>query len=354
MKLNKNDPDSDGDGITDGKETKFIRKKKDGSFHSYVVYSLPSEKDSDGDELWDNEDDTKLHAWKAKTGISKIIEKAGFKYSEKDDKIYSKKECWQRKMGYCAAFDFGAELIGFYIDCEAIYFNYDNKLWLAELWKGQYVGEVGTELGFYYKKDGDDKHCLRYHYRAADDDQPIISVRLKKNGKYLLSKGRSEHWWQTGFVFGDYIYAPDSDLETEVRVEFKNKDMLKAFVYGSINKKSRCKGLSKHYVEQGENKGGKKPTYTIESETIVSFTVKQPQSRQPKSKAVAALENRCSNEKIVDAYNAMKREFKLTDNDPNKMPTIAQVKKHCKKDIYKGYNRFINFIGGRERYVNSK
>lgn len=354
-KLDKTMKDSDEDGLEDREEIVEIKKDKDGFYKGFRLKSDPTKKDTDGDELWDNEDATPFRKWVPKSSIGKAVQTFGFLYSEKDDKIYAKKNCWQDKLGYCRAYDEGAEAIGFLMDCEPIYFHYDESDWLAELWKGQYRVETGAELGFY----GID-HSLNIinWYSVKKDFQPKITLEVKKNGTPFLTKGRSTHWWQTGFRWGEYVANPEDELSVKVTIEFDNDTQLRAFLTGT-DKKSECKkyqGLNAYYqdVNATNHQLGKPLYYVINKENKVSFTVSEPQSTQPKKKAVAKDINKKENKKLVDVYNEILDEFNVKNNDPNNLPLKSLVKKRCSEYKYKIYCKFLSEYIDLRRKFNKK
>jgi hypothetical protein len=60
----------------------------------------------------------------------------------------------QRNFGYAYGYDFAALGMSFILDCEPIFFDYDGKHWMIELWKGQYGLESGCEIGVYTRPIG--------------------------------------------------------------------------------------------------------------------------------------------------------------------------------------------------------
>lgn len=59
--------------------------------------------------------------------LYKAIETAGYLYNPKQDIFYSRKNAWQRNMGYCRLYDEAEAPSGMIVDCEPIYFEYDEK-----------------------------------------------------------------------------------------------------------------------------------------------------------------------------------------------------------------------------------
>ena len=79
---------------------------------------------------------------------------AGFMYDPDQDIIYSRMDAFQRRLGYAFGYDAAALGMSMNLDCEPIFFDYDGKHWMIELWKGQYGLEVGCEIGVYTRPIG--------------------------------------------------------------------------------------------------------------------------------------------------------------------------------------------------------
>lgn len=161
--------------------------------------------------------------------INAVLEKFGFAYSLPKDIFYSLEDSWQRKMGYGKIYDEMAPTMNMVIDCEPIYFEYDNRRYLIELWKGQYGVTTGAEVGI-YTADLSEKDPERVFYHAvSDEEQLLMNITLWKNGKKLFQRGKI-HWWLTGFVLGEFSYP--GELMLEVSISFIEPEMLDAFVKG--------------------------------------------------------------------------------------------------------------------------
>lgn len=168
--------------------------------------------------------------------IDKGIEMAGYEYDAEQDIFVCNMNPWQRNMGYSRLYDEAMAPFGMIVDCEPIYFEYNNKIWLVELWKGQYDLNTGCEIGVYTV----DKPLLNipevYKYMfyncASDTERLTMSFTLKKNGKILFSRDE-RHWWLAGFKLGEY--SEPSELTMNVNITFKNNVMRDAFISGLID-----------------------------------------------------------------------------------------------------------------------
>lgn len=168
--------------------------------------------------------------------LDKVIEAAGYSYDLQQDIFYSNIDAWQRNQGYCRLYDEAAAPLGMIIDCEPIYFEYDNKRWLIEFWKGQYDLTTGCEIGVYVTEEPDldiQGVFKGAFYRCVENaDLLKMSFSLKKNGKILFAR-EDKHWWLTGFKLGEF--SEPSELTMLLSITLKDHNMCKAFVEGLKN-----------------------------------------------------------------------------------------------------------------------
>ncbi len=81
-----------------------------------------------------------------------------YQYSYVDDYYYTNdKQAWQHNFGFGKIYDFFSPYILLEYDYIRIFFTYDERDWMLQLWKGQY-GMVfyGGEIGIYNKKHSDE------------------------------------------------------------------------------------------------------------------------------------------------------------------------------------------------------
>ena len=164
-------------------------------------------------------------------------------------KVYGTKEyiynddtdpaCVQANLGYNRLYDWGAQLIDFSIDTARMKFEYDNKEYMIQIWKGQYIsGEMGTiggEVGLYTRPKG--TVSAIGHYNCAPYEEWLnmeMTVLWDEagNGNYLpqLTRAYSLHWWPTGFVFAQLEDKKNTDpLRVLCRITFKDEEMAQAF-----------------------------------------------------------------------------------------------------------------------------
>ncbi|NLI92844.1 MAG: DUF4474 domain-containing protein [Peptococcaceae bacterium] len=199
------------------------------------------------------------------TGIEQLDELAeltGYSYDPEQDIFISNIRPWQRYIGYCRLYDEFAAPTGMIIDCDEIYFEYQDKQWMIGLWKGQYDMVTGGEIGFY-------KNALKFNipgipnalfYNAVDDEDMLeMSYVLKKNGNVLFTR-KAKHWWLTGFKPGEF--SEPSELSMDISITLKDIFMTNAFLAGM-------------------KKAGYQTEELLIDGNTVSFTFDAPRTRQP-------------------------------------------------------------------------
>lgn len=160
--------------------------------------------------------------------VNKALYPFGFAYDEFEDIIISNNNAWQREMGYSNFYDIHAPLLNIVMDCEPIYFNYNNKEYRIEFWKGQYGITTGAEVGI-YEKDIDSPNKI--YYSVPDSEMLYVQFELFK--RRLLFKRCDYTWWLTGFVLG--LFSKPKELMLKVKIYFPNILMQAAFVEGLFN-----------------------------------------------------------------------------------------------------------------------
>lgn len=238
-----------------------------------------------------------------KEEVENIMKSLGYEYDIKQDIFYSRKDAWQRKYGYCRLYDEAASSFGMILDSEPIYFEYDNKRWLIEFWKGQYGICTGGEVGIYQteKDEGRFSDLFKYRLYNSIQDEAGINVKfsLMKNGEKLFTR-EDRHWWLTGFILGQY--SEPSELEMNIEIMFEDKELLQAFL----------KGLKEAGYYNEEVKV---------SETIVKIKFKKPHTNQPYSRTDKADNfQQMKNKLLCDSYNS------LIDSNLNSFDNLVRLK----------------------------
>ena len=248
--------------------------------------------------------------WTPSSALGHVVYAAGFLYDADQDIIYSRMDALQRNFGYAYGYDAAALGMSAVLDCEPIFFDYDGKLWMIELWKGQYGLESGCEIGVYTRpigstapgyalldatvghRPGDDapSHNLFYDC-AADADMLELSATLNRDGEEMFTRGPEVHWWLTGFRWG--VLSDPSQLSVDVAITLKDGEMCEAFMAGIA--------------------GRPYPNLEVDG-TTVSFTFDRPYAvPQPPKPAPILAAVEAVNAAIVKNYDAQG----FRSNDPN-------------------------------------
>ena len=255
--------------------------------------------------------------------LNNDIKSAGFSYELQGDYFYSLMYCWQREVGYCRLYDDGAPLFNMIIDCEPITFEYDQRRWLIELWKGQYGITTGAEIGIYCtdKEDIQDKRFTGTFYENISDEERIqMSFVLKKKKNVILRRG-DLHWWLTGFVLGEF--SNPKDLTMEAQLTFPNEEMRDCFIGGL----KRVGYQSNEYSMQG---------------MTVSILYKKPYSPQPISRNAAQM-------KVVQKIN--KNNCKLYRKSTKKYKHTLDKVEYIKALAPELYHIFIKSLYAQDLYL---
>lgn len=167
------------------------------------------------------------------TELNRDLEPFGFFYEEEQDIICAEMNPWQREMGYCRLYDVAAPAMNMAIQSEPIYFNYNNRRWLIEFWKGQYGMTTGGEVGMYVtdKEDISIPGVFQGPFFSCVKDEERIPMELilYRNRKKLFER-QELHWWLTAFAAG--MFSKPKQLSMDIRLTFPNRMMQMAFVEG--------------------------------------------------------------------------------------------------------------------------
>ena len=149
----------------------------------------------------------------------------GFSYNAHSKTFYATKDCWQRQFGFTPLFDLLAKIAFDYVT-KRIYFEYDGKEWMIQIWKGNYGFDlfVGGEVGVYNRPDG----TFGLHYNCVTDEEMMpISINVHSDEREYFDREAYPTWWATGFVMTDPV-DPDS-LTLETSIQFPSEEMCEVF-----------------------------------------------------------------------------------------------------------------------------
>lgn len=161
------------------------------------------------------------------------INQAGFDYDNEQGIFYSMIDAWQHDYGYCRFYDECSAPLRMIFDCEPIYFNYNNKRWLIEFWKGQYGICTGVEVGVYaseitiYNERMDSKNI--FYDKISPEEFLDISIVVRKNGEVIFER-KDKHWWLTGFILGEF--SKPNELSVDINITLIDEEMRDAFIQG--------------------------------------------------------------------------------------------------------------------------
>lgn len=250
--------------------------------------------------------------------LNEFMKPYGYAYDPQQDIFYSVIDAWQREMGYTRLYDEAAVLSYIIIDCEPIYFEYDNRRWMIEFWKGQYGMTTGFEIGIYYTDRVDltddlhlkDEYINWTFYNCVDDDNMLkMKFTLIKNGKVMM-KRKAIHWWLTGFKLGEF--SEPQELVANITIEFKNLEMRNAFL----------QGLKRAgYTREEIRVKGK----------IVNLIFDKPKTPQPYTR-IAELEEimQKKNKLLCDSFNEITKDY---DNALDKIKALQDIAPDMLKNI---------------------
>lgn len=187
-----------------------------------------------------------------------------YQYSYIDDYYYTNdKEAWQYDFGFGRVYDIVAPYILLEYDYVRIFFTYENKDWMLQMWKGQY-GMVfyGGEIGIYnreYSEDGVSEWAM-YNCPAEEDWLMMEMTLYHQNihGEYVreFTREYDKYWWCTGFKNGHLRnQEPADELRMVGRITLKDEEMAKIVADGlkeckfKVSKKAGSLGVDQYYKE---------------------------------------------------------------------------------------------------------
>ena len=195
--------------------------------------------------------------------LNRDLEPFGFLYDEKQDIVYSGMYPWQRELGYCRLYDRAALALNMAIQSEPVYFEYDNRRWLIEFWKGQYGMATGAEVGIYVTEKNDILIPGVFEgpfFDCVKDEERIKMQYLLYEDRQLIAYREDLHWWLTAFDVGRF--SKPKQLIMRIQLTFPSLGMRNAFLDGL------------------EKAGYGKDSYRA-YRTSVQITFSRPKSGQP-------------------------------------------------------------------------
>ncbi len=187
-----------------------------------------------------------------------------YQYSYHDDYYYTNdKEAWQYNFGFGKIYDFVSPYILLEYDYIRVFFTYEDKDWMIQMWKGQY-GMIfyGGEIGVYNREHSEDgvNEWTMYACPEEEDwlkmEMTLYHQELDGSWTREFTRDYDEYWWCTGFKNGHLRQEePADELRLEGRITFKDKTMRKLFTDGlkecgftSVSSKSKL-GVDQYYAD---------------------------------------------------------------------------------------------------------
>ncbi len=157
---------------------------------------------------------------------------AGYLYDPAEKCFYTSSDPWQRVAGYNEIYDTLAPITMISFDTVRLKFDYNNKNWMIQVWKGQYgMAFYGAEIGVYNKPMD---RALEHYDCASDEDRLMMSMDFYEYENRLFgsdgwekkfSRPYDSYWWCTGFVPGNKL-GNFGSLRVDARITAKDYDML--------------------------------------------------------------------------------------------------------------------------------
>lgn len=217
----------------EGASTKTTYTVKNLKETSHYKYKVRAYKTSDGKKYYGDFCESVTVAYnsgKTDSGYSEEMEKSGvlgYLYDPSERCFYTADDPWQRNVGYNSIFDTTANIALIDFDTVRLRFEYEDKDWMIQLWKGQYgLIFYGAEVGIYTKP----KSRKLMHYDCASDDEMLkmsMDFLEYKNGKWTrrFTRPYGYYWWCTGFIPGNKL-GNYSGIGLDMRITAKDAVML--------------------------------------------------------------------------------------------------------------------------------
>lgn len=156
----------------------------------------------------------------------------GYLYDPNENCFYTADDPWQRVVGYNEIFDVAAPVATISFDTVRLKFDYKDKNWMIQIWKGQYgLAFYGAEIGVYNKPMD---RTLEHYDAVTDDERLKMSMDFYEYEDRLFgddgwekkfSRPYASYWWCTGFIPGNKL-GNFGSLRVNARITAKDYEML--------------------------------------------------------------------------------------------------------------------------------
>lgn len=157
-----------------------------------------------------------------------------YQYSYIDDFYYTNdKDAWQYNFGFGKIYDFASPYILLEYDYIRVFFTYEDKDWMLQMWKGQYgLVFYGGEIGIYNRPHSDKgvNEWTMFNCPAEEDwlkmEMTVWHEDIYGNWNRELTREYDEYWWCTGFKNGHLRQEePADELRLTGRITLKDAEM---------------------------------------------------------------------------------------------------------------------------------
>lgn len=185
------------------------------------------------------------------SSVEAILRTLGYEYDAEQNIYYSTINPWQRQFGFGELYDAMAPYANMRYATIKVDFDYKDLKWRIQCWKGQYGVLCGGEMGV-YTKDSDD---LASDFYECASDENLLEMHFKYyktpsdfNKKTpTFERELQEHWWLTGFKFGQ---CNPKECVMEMTFVARDKEMADGIEKGLINvtnNSGKPNGFTRYY-----------------------------------------------------------------------------------------------------------
>ena len=164
-----------------------------------------------------------------------------YQYSYIDDYYYTNdKDAWQYNFGFGKIYDFVSPYILLEYDYIRVFFTYEDKDWMLQMWKGQYgLVFYGGEIGI-YNREHSDKGINEWTFFNCPAEEDWLNMEMTLWHEELdgtwnreFTREYDKYWWCTGFKNGHLRQEePADELRLTGRITFKDEEMTKLVADG--------------------------------------------------------------------------------------------------------------------------
>ena len=157
-----------------------------------------------------------------------------YQYSYVDDYYYTNdKDAWQYNFGFGKIYDIASPYLLLEYDYIRVFFAYEGKDWMLQMWKGQYgLVFYGGEVGI-YTREHDEKGVNEWTFFNCPAEEDWLNMemtlwheQLDGTWKREFTREYDKYWWCTGFKNGHLRQEePADELRLTGRITLKDAEM---------------------------------------------------------------------------------------------------------------------------------